>query len=582
MAAKKSDLVKTYLNRVGTKDQYYMLLGNTSNTLEANDTNDAAITMWKDSEIAYKISRADTSAVVQNYTWSRSNVYIPWSSVNTNESKYYIYNKTNGIVYLCLSNNILNRKDLETKNASTIIPTHEFNVVRYEDGYEWLPLYKITPSLLKFVSNNWIPVVSLDDFFENESLNKHNQILEFCDENQGQTGNCGIYFKNNTSLPDSITGIDSAFESGSLFTTLTNISCRECFLLFEDAESEFVAEFFGIETPTSTFAIPTTKSKVKKLIDNNTLSSVSPYYWLYYANEYGIEDGCIISCFIDLSNFTESQLYVTTANPDVNIISTTGSGGSIRLKTYTNSLGEYVIEGIEIISRGSNYKDIKIEVPSGILKNISSASLVSSVEINLDSIDGLGIDPVKTLDARHVSTSARISLTELQDSEVTIPDSINFYGIVKNPEKRLTGETITVTAGTTTGKYKSEVISTVVSVIIDSPPTIPIKNDVIDSIYNSNDTSIQINDVIVSENAESGGFAGEVTTIKVKSLDDRGVLNVNTVTFEGVDYDIVGYQLPDLVFYSGSTETVKKITSLSVGSDLQNTKYFNITTITAL
>jgi hypothetical protein len=582
MAAKKSDLVKTYLNRVGTKDQYYMLLGNTSNTLEANDTNDAAITMWKDSEIAYKISRADTSAVVQNYTWSRSNVYIPWSSVNTNESKYYIYNKTNGIVYLCLSNNILNRKDLETKNASTIIPTHEFNVVRYEDGYEWLPLYKITPSLLKFVSNNWIPVVSLDDFFENESLNKHNQILEFCDENQGQTGNCGIYFKNNTSLPDSITGIDSAFESGSLFTTLTNISCRQCFLLFEDAESEFVAEFFGIETPTSTFAIPTTKSKVKKLIDNNTLSSVSPYYWLYYANEYGIEDGCIISCFIDLSNFTESQLYVTTANPDVNIISTTGSGGSIRLKTYTNSLGEYVIEGIEIISRGSNYKDIKIEVPSGILKNISSASLVSSIEINLDSIDGLGIDPVKTLDARHVSTSARISLTELQDSEVTIPDSINFYGIVKNPEKRLTGETITVTAGTTTGKYKSEVISTVVSVIIDSPPTIPIKNDVIDSIYNSNDTSIQINDVIVSENAESGGFAGEITTIKVKSLDDRGVLNVNTVTFEGVDYDIVGYQLPDLVFYSGSTETVKKITSLSVGSDLQNTKYFNITTITAL
>ena len=68
MAEKKSNLVKTYLNRIATKEQLYLLLGSTQSTIQANDTNDAALTMWKDSEIAYKISRGDTVAVVHNYT----------------------------------------------------------------------------------------------------------------------------------------------------------------------------------------------------------------------------------------------------------------------------------------------------------------------------------------------------------------------------------------------------------------------------------------------------------------------------------------------------------------------------------
>lgn len=576
MAANKSDLIKTYLGRVGTKDQLYMLLGNTSNTLQANDTNDAALTMWKDSEIAYKISRNDTTAVIPNYTWAISNVYVPWSSTNTNTSKYYIYNKINGIVYLCLSNNSLNRKDLETKNASTSIPSHEYGTFRYEDGYEWLALYRITPSLLRFVTTNWIPVISLNDFFENDALTQYEQILDFCDSNSPvSTGYCGIYFKENYKLPYN-PGSSADQMAGTLYTTLSGLACRECFMLFQDPDTPFISKFFGSATPTTTLDIVTKIDKVKNLIDKNSLSSASPYYWLYYSYENGPDDGSIISCFIDLTNFTESQLYVTEQNPYLSITSTTGSNGSIRLKTYTNSAGEYVIEGIEIVSRGSGYKDIVLQVPTGILKNISSSTLVSAIEINLDAVDGLGVDPVSTLDAKHISTNARISLTELRDSDVSIPDSINFYGIVKNPQQRINA-TESVLAGTTDGAYKSKVISTVVSVTVDGTPSLSRLSTV--DLYNSAEEKYQLENIAATSDPESS-FLG--TKISLKTLDDRGIANVDTLTYSGTDYDILGYDLPELVFYSGKTETVKKITPLSIGSDQQNTKYFNITSIIAI
>jgi hypothetical protein len=574
MAEKKSNSVKTYLNRIATKEQLYLLLGSTQSTIQANDTNDAALTMWKDSEIAYKISRGDTVAVVPNYTWAKSNVYVPWSSVKTNSSKYYVYNKTHGIVYLCISNNNLNRIDLETKNASTSIPNHEYGISRYEDGYEWLALFKITPSLLRFVSTNWIPVVSLDDFSEDESLSQYGELSNFCNQAPTNTGNCGVYFKENYRVPfDSIT--DTVYAQGDLYATLENMTCSQCYMLFQDPESLYVSEFFGSSTPDSTISITTTQSKVKDLIDRSILSSASPYYWLYYSTENGVEDGAIVSCLIDLSSYSESDLYVTSANPSLTITSSTGTGATINLKTYVNSLGEYVIEGVELTNRGSGYKDIKLEVPSGVLKNISSSTLISSIEINLDEVDGLGIDPVKTLDARHVSTSARISLTELANSDISVPSSINFYGIVRNPLERISNTT--TTAGTSVGKYKSSVSETVVKVTVSGLATIPQADETV-SLSSLSDDAFSIGDVVVA--GTETGFVD--TTIKLKTIDDRGIANMNVLTYDGDDYTITGYELPDLVFYSGSTETVKKIDPISVGTDTENTKYFSITSIKAL
>lgn len=131
MSAEKSKLVQNRLNRVGSKDQVYVLVGNTSKAIENNNTIQSDGTLWTDSELAYRVSRNDVIGVAPNYTWSKSNVYVPWSSQEINTSKFYVYNKSNGMVYLCISNNNLNRKDLMYSNASTLIPTHEYGRVHY-------------------------------------------------------------------------------------------------------------------------------------------------------------------------------------------------------------------------------------------------------------------------------------------------------------------------------------------------------------------------------------------------------------------------------------------------------------------
>jgi len=424
------------------------------------------------------------------------------------------------------------------------------------------------------VSTNWIPVVSLDDFSEDESLSQYGELSNFCDQVPTNTGNCGVYFKENYRVPASSIS-DTVYAQGDLYATLANMTCSQCYMLFQDPESVYVSEFFGSYTPDSTISITTTQSKVKDLIDRSILSTASPYYWLYYFAENGVEDGAVISCLIDLSSYSESELYTTSANPSLTITSSTGTDATINLKTYVNSLGEYVIEGIELTNRGSGYKDFHLEVPSGVLKNISSSTLVSSIELNLDEVDGLGIDPVKTLDARHVSTSARISLTELANSDISIPSSINFYGIVRNPLERISNTT--TAAGTSVGKYKSSISPTVVKVTVSGLVTEPTVNEIV-SFSLLSDNKISIGDVVVT--GKETAFVG--TTLKLKAIDDRGIANVDVMTYDGDDYPITGYELPDLVFYSGSTETVKKIDPISVGTDTENTKYFSITSIKAL
>jgi 6-phosphogluconate dehydrogenase (decarboxylating) len=135
----------------------------------------------------------------------------------------------------------------------------------------------------------------------------------------------------------------------------------------------------------------------------------------------------------------------------------------------------------------------------------------------------------------------------------------------------------TTTAGTSVGKYKSSVSETVVKVTVSGLATIPQADETV-SLSSLSDDAFSIGDVVVA--GTETGFVD--TTIKLKTIDDRGIANMNVLTYDGDDYTITGYELPDLVFYSGSTETVKKIDPISVGTDTENTKYFSITSIKAL
>lgn len=585
MSAEKSKLVQNRLNRVGSKDQVYVLVGNTSKAIENNNTIQSDGTLWTDSELAYRVSRNDVVGVVPNYTWSKSNVYVPWSSQEINTSKFYVYNKSNGMVYLCISNNNLNRKDLMYSNASTLIPTHEYGMQQYADGYTWLALYKITPALLRFVSTNWIPVISLNDYSDEEFTSKYSEISNFCDGSIGSTGNCGVYFKENTLIPTSETTNDS-YLKGDIYTTISNISCSECFNLFSDNESEYVSEFFGSETPTSTLQIKTPLQKIEELINLNIISTASPYYWLYQTQINGPEDGSIISAFIDLSGYSINQLQVTQENPTLIISSSTGKDAIIKLKTYKNSAKKIIINGIEVISAGRNYKDYSLQVPDGLMDtgSISSQLLLSSITINIDYVDFLGTDPVVTLGVSNILTNARINLEEVNLSNITLPEKVNFYGIVVNPLQRKENKIINpqtktetevseVVAGQTLGRFKSTVLTNnITAKLIDEPTELlEVGSEIVlESI--DNEQKVKTEPIKITAKTDS-------KTIELTSLNEKNLIELDILSINEEKLAVDEYVLPPLVQYTGKIINSRKISDISLGN-LSNTKIINIVSIT--
>ena len=105
----KSNILKDYLNNIGTKNQLFFLFGHMP-TPSTSNTSQSAIDSWKNSEMSYKVGRRDSIAVVPTNVWKSGYVYDYWKSKQVNTGNYYALNKTNNIVYLCVSNNSLNRK----------------------------------------------------------------------------------------------------------------------------------------------------------------------------------------------------------------------------------------------------------------------------------------------------------------------------------------------------------------------------------------------------------------------------------------------------------------------------------------
>ena len=106
----KSDKVQKYIAEIGSKTQKYLLLGKSRTSSATDNSNTSSINLWRDSQITYRIGKNDVVGVVPNVSWNKSTVYTPWSSSGINTGSFYSHNKSNGIVYLCLSDNSKNRR----------------------------------------------------------------------------------------------------------------------------------------------------------------------------------------------------------------------------------------------------------------------------------------------------------------------------------------------------------------------------------------------------------------------------------------------------------------------------------------
>lgn len=563
----KSDKIQSYLKEIGSKKQRYLLLGTSSVSSSNDNSNNSSINLWKDSQITYRIGKNDVVGVVPNVTWRQSLVFTPWNSNNTNTGSFYAYNKTNGIVYLCLSDNVKNRKDFQGKNASTVIPIHTTGIVRYDDGYQWLALYKITPSLLRFVTNSWIPVISLNDFDFDTTITKYTQLLTFCEGSSGACGNCGVYFKENSQIPAS-SSTYTVYLKGQLYSTINNLTCGDCYHLFDD-DDNFISIFYGSDTPESEIIINDKLSEVGEYVSSNQLASSSPYYQLYNMAINSPDDGALLSCFVDLSQFTENSLITTISNPEITIKTATGSGAIIKFTTYINSSGYNVIDGIEIVDMGSGYYDAELTISSSIVPNIDIDLLLSAIELNFDKIDSIGIDPISTLECKNISTDIKISTNQLLDNNITIPEQIDFYGFVENPLIKTEEEDI-VFAGKTISKYQSSLQSNNTKIKITK--TGGASPNIGDSVVLNNNTTTNLMSKLSVVNTSNETISDVV--LEINGFDNTALNNFslsnNQITIEDDtnEYDVVEYvEVPSIIQYSGNISLSKKINPQVLVSD---------------
>lgn len=561
----KTDKIQSYLSDIGSKKQRYLLLGTTQTVSGGDNSDTSSINLWRDSQITYRIGKNDVVAVAPNVTWRESLVFTPWSSSSRNTGSFYAHNKLNGVVYLCLSDNSKNRKDLRGKNASSVPPNHTSGIVRYKDGYEWLALYKITPSLSRFITASWIPVISLNDFEFDTSVSKYSEVLSFCDGGTGACGNCGIYFKQNSQIPASSTTF-TTYLSGELYSTLTNTTCSDCFHMF-DGDDNFVSIFYGSSTPDESITIKDKLNEIGEYVGNNELASSSPYYQLYNMAINSPKDGALLSCFVDLSSFTQEHLTVTTPNPSISIGTATGKDAEIRLTTYISSSGTYVVDGIEIINRGSGYYDADLSLSSSIFPNVDVNLILAAIELNFDKIDSIGVDPISTLECKHVSTDVQISIDQLTGNNITVPSEINFYGFVENPLIKTNDDEI-VNAGKTINKFQSSVQSNNTKIKINKTGGAAPSVGTSIVLNNTNTSNIMSNLNVVNASNETGfDIILEVNGFDTSAIDNFPLTNTITIEDDSNTYTVTEYtSVPPIVQYSGNISLTKKIQPQSLTS----------------
>lgn len=483
----KSQSVKNFINQTGVEKQLFVFVGSDTSNSTSNSPK-TAIDLWNNSDFSIRVGQNSLCAVVPNVKWIQKRSYFPWSSTTENTGNFYAYNEQNGYVYLCISDNTKN-KITESRNISNIRPTHTTGIQQYSDGYSWLPLYKITSSLERFTTTQWLPVVSFDTFDNEDQQTQLQKTQTFCDSNTSEVGNCAIYAKEALSTDDNSGTIE--YQKGDLFTIAENITCSDChYLMFKN--DKFDSVFYSSnETIPTNISITDTYDEVGSLISLNQISSASPYYHLYNLNENdGLDEGCVISAFIDLSSFTTQELTMTVENPELIIASNTGSGAVIRLLT-TIINDQYVLDGIEVVSRGSGYKDIVLSSDDTYFPYLSADPIIDKISVNLDKIDHIGFDPLTVLNSQHVMIDARIEKQNLVDSGIILPTNVNFFGLLENP-LGISGST-EVVSGTNVNKKLDYIYRTSIKVevsVAGSSSLLPVTSEIYDTTANVTDDNL--------------------------------------------------------------------------------------------
>ena len=476
-----SNVLDAY-NIIGTDGRHQVLFlgGYTGTSPNTNTTYDRNI-ISNEISLVKRIKRNDVVPVIQRVDWTSGSPYNYWNSRagNIEDGSYSYYAlASNGVVYLCLSNNEKNRSDLSMQIASTSEPNHILGIEKYPDGYSWMALFKIDYTLNKFLTSNWIPVPILENLFS--ETNTGNSLVglatDICGSSAGVLGACCLYNKKKEFDP--ITSVE--ITGGNLFDCFSSMPCYRC---TEIADSLNKKQVF-IQGATCASCSPTTEIQtlIEKIdarrSDYSKNSTIITQRNIQEDSE--TNDGRILSAFIDLSGISAGALVTTDPSPPIDL-NNGGEEADVRLSTYPiidpdDRTRKYVIDGIYINNRGKGYHTVNPYVDPA--DNSLASTLSSRLFINLDTKGSLSKDLVEILNVNKLLTKVCLTSDEISSATIRATQTkFSRFGIlqqVKDSSGRIIGQglnanegsiknatyLVTASSGSSTTVRKGEQLST--------------------------------------------------------------------------------------------------------------------------
>ena len=416
-------------------DKYYLITGNNTEASGSSYLSYGQV-LGSTGVVATLIQKNNISFAIPRVNWVKGKSFDSYTEEN-NAGSYAVYNEN---VYLCLSNNTYNIKNVT--NSSNYPPIHTIGESLKSDGYRWLFLYNITSTVSSLSNPNFIPAPSS---YGLKALIV-NQEIDTIDCSGNTAGTCAQY-KTQT----------GGTYAQLIYTGSTGSSCSLCAQIAEETTKTDLlwTKFYkqGDAVPETISLFNYTES-LENAINNRKINSKLNFEAKTYTDALasGISSGAILSANINIpaisalevSNGVSAGTYltVTSAERIITINGGTGGGG-------TGASAEFIItnnkiSGIRLLSHGGGYTPELVNIT---LTGISSATKKSALISNIKLVGSpLSLNFHKINSIFDVASQNSIGEDRVVNIINAKPDAFttaNWYAIVKSDiEKNTISEII--------------------------------------------------------------------------------------------------------------------------------------------
>lgn len=421
-----------------------------------------------------KILPTDVSPVVERYNWASNTIYQEfYNKSNTlftvNESdiekSFFVYTSS-GNVYKCIDNNF--------SSESTVEPSHVDLTPREEsDGYLWKYMYSV-PSGSKFITDEYIPVVSNTEIGVNTKQGIDRVFLKSGGNNYVEYTN-GSVQSTISSSQFIIENKNLSFSNGLVFTPENNFFNNNSILLFEP----------GAKANGSLFTINTYDSFSQKIeIDGS-------------------------------HTFTGTTKYEIT--PRIRIV---GDGANATALAIVNDTTKSITQ-INVKDTGDSYSFANVIIDSNTGAGATAEAVIAPRK-------GHGHDPHEELGSDKIMYAITIEGNESNTITANLQNGFRTVGLLSNPSPA--NVAFTGTVSTTSGQNIITGSGTEFETIFTNPSLGPVAGATLSAV----NTAI-LSNTSASNTAQASNIV-ELFNEFNKQITNQQVLN-ETIIVEGRDFD---------------------------------------------